>query len=105
MTGDALTRLRDRLGLTQEGLARLIEVSFASVNRWESGTKSGPRGPVLAMLRALDGASKAERNLGALLPTWEGRGKNYLWAKVFDLARAHDAAGGPQRATRKGRRA
>ncbi len=28
--------VRDKLGLSQEGLARALNVSFASVNRWEN---------------------------------------------------------------------
>ena len=32
-----IQRLRTRLGLSQEQLARQLGVSFATVNRWESG--------------------------------------------------------------------
>ena len=35
-----LRSLRRRLGLSQEGLARQIGVSFATVNRWENGQAS-----------------------------------------------------------------
>jgi len=92
--GDQLTELREtRLGLTQEGLARLLDVSFASVNRWESGTKTGPRGPVLALLRALDAAVHMDPGLRDHLSEWEARGRNYLWAKVFDLARDYESQG------------
>jgi predicted ATPase/DNA-binding CsgD family transcriptional regulator/DNA-binding XRE family transcriptional regulator len=35
--GERLRRLRRRLGLSQEQLARRLGVSFATVNRWESG--------------------------------------------------------------------
>ena len=93
MMGDQLRRLREkRLDLTQERLGRLLDVSFASINRWEGSSSTGPRGPVLAMLRALDAASRADPTLGSHLPEWEARGRNYLWAKIFDLARNHEAA-------------
>lgn len=36
-TGDDLRRWRDLQGLTQHELARLLDVSFATVNRWENG--------------------------------------------------------------------
>ncbi|MHB8148037.1 MAG: N-6 DNA methylase, partial [Vulcanimicrobiaceae bacterium] len=44
--------LRDRLGLTQEQLARHLDVSFATVNRWEGGL-SFPRQSVLKRLETL----------------------------------------------------
>lgn len=62
-----LIELRDWLGLSQEAMAQLIGVSFASVNRWERG-HSSPTGTVLEVYRALDVAKKgrisAERILG-----------------------------------------
>lgn len=95
MMGDQLKQLREeRLRLTQERLAQLLDVSFASVNRWESGSTTGPRGPVLAMLRALDAASRADPTLAARLPSWEARGSNFLWARVFELARHQEAEAG-----------
>ena len=35
--GDRLRELRARLELSQEQLARILGVSFATVNRWETG--------------------------------------------------------------------
>jgi DNA-binding transcriptional regulator YiaG len=32
-----LKRIRSQLGLSQEGLARELGISFATVNRWENG--------------------------------------------------------------------
>ncbi len=32
-----IKRLRAKLSLTQEALARRLEVSFATINRWENG--------------------------------------------------------------------
>jgi transcriptional regulator with XRE-family HTH domain len=53
-----LAEIRNWLGLSQEGTARLLGVSFASVNRWERG-HSSPTGPVLEVYRALDVARQA----------------------------------------------
>jgi len=36
-TPEEIKKLRKRLGLSQEELARKIGVSFTSVNRWENG--------------------------------------------------------------------
>lgn len=91
MVGEQLRRLREeRLGLTQERLARLLDVSFASINRWENDSASGPRGPVVAMLRALDAASRTDPGLAGRLSEWEARGRNFLWAKIFELATDHE---------------
>ncbi len=40
--GDAVRYARKQCGYSQEQLARKLNVSFATVNRWESG-KSSPR--------------------------------------------------------------
>ena len=50
--------LRERLGLSQEGLARLLNVSTGSVHRWESG-RSNPLPVVIEKLEALE--REAER--------------------------------------------
>lgn len=34
---ETVKEVRRRLGLSQEGLARALGVSFATVNRWENG--------------------------------------------------------------------
>lgn len=54
---ERLRRLRDRLGLSQEQLARQLGVSFATVNRWESGrTRMSERaGRALAAFEAQSG--------------------------------------------------
>jgi len=53
-----LTANRRRLGLTQEQMARLLGVSFVSVNRWEGG-HSSPTGPTLDLYLAIDAAIRA----------------------------------------------
>ncbi len=50
--------IRTKLGVTQEHIARLLGVSFASVNRWEGG-HSSPTGPTLDLYLALDAAIRA----------------------------------------------
>jgi DNA-binding XRE family transcriptional regulator len=50
-----LTAIRRKLGLTQEQMARLLGVSFVSVNRWEGG-HSSPTGPTLDLYLAIDAA-------------------------------------------------
>ncbi len=83
-----LLLLRDRLGLTQEALAQLVGVSYASVNRWERGHNTLSRGPALILLRALFAASTTD---GAVdLATWHGQGPNYFWHQVFSLASGAD---------------
>ena len=39
----ALVRLRAKLGLSQEKLADLLNVSFATINRWENGVSEPSR--------------------------------------------------------------
>ncbi len=53
-----LSAIRTRLGLSQESMARVLGVSFASVNRWEGG-HSAPTGPNLDLYVALDAALRA----------------------------------------------
>lgn len=58
LTPRELEAIRGALGLTQEGMARLLGVSFASVNRWEGG-HSSPFESVQDLYRALSAALKA----------------------------------------------
>ena len=53
-----LLTIRTSLGLSQEQMARLIGVSFASVNRWEGG-HSAPTGPTLDLYLAIHSAMQA----------------------------------------------
>jgi DNA-binding transcriptional regulator YiaG len=53
-TPTAIRRLRKKLEVTQEGLARLLDVSTVSVNRWERGHSEPSR---LAM-KTLDALAK-----------------------------------------------
>ncbi len=65
-----LRTLRSNLGLSQEQLARRLGVSFATVNRWESGrTGSSDRAlAALAELEAHAAARRADVDGGSALP-------------------------------------
>ena len=58
LSTEQLSGIRTRLGMTQEQMARLLGVSFASVNRWEAG-HSSPTGPTLDLYQALNAAIRA----------------------------------------------
>ena len=65
-TPERLAAIRGSLGLAQEGMARLLGVSFASVNRWENG-HSSPTGTVMELYRALDHAIRAGKKATEIL--------------------------------------
>ncbi|MBI3302780.1 MAG: helix-turn-helix domain-containing protein [Deltaproteobacteria bacterium] len=52
MTPKAIRELREHLQLTQEVFARILGVSFATVNRWENG-KTMPTGDYARVLQTL----------------------------------------------------
>lgn len=54
-SSNGLATIRTKLGLSQEQMARLLGVSFASVNRWEGG-HSSPTGPTRDLYLAIDAA-------------------------------------------------
>jgi transcriptional regulator with XRE-family HTH domain len=58
LNSEQLTGLRKKLDLTQEEMARLLGVSFVSVNRWEGG-HSGPTGPTSDLYLAINAAIRA----------------------------------------------
>jgi transcriptional regulator with XRE-family HTH domain len=58
LNSKALAAIRARLGLSQEQMARLLGVSFASVNRWEAA-HSSPTGPTMDLYKALAAAIRA----------------------------------------------
>ena len=61
--------LRSRLGLTQEELARRLQVSFVTVNRWESG-RSKPSGVAGRRLAALAAEAPARASMPRAHTTW-----------------------------------
>lgn len=54
--GDKVQALRKRLGLSQEQLATKLDVSFATVNRWEAGKSKPQRAQMAAFERLLEEA-------------------------------------------------
>ena len=69
--GERLRELRRRLGLSQEQLARRLDVSFATVNRWESGRTqlSARSAAALAELEASAATDDDDADTGEALPT------------------------------------
>jgi type I restriction enzyme M protein len=69
--------LRDSLGLSQEQLARRLGVSFATVNRWESGrTQLSPRAKAaLAELEAQHARSRHADQLPLAQSSFVGRAR------------------------------
>lgn len=83
--------LRHRLGLSQSELASLLEVSIATVARWEAGNAAS-RGPARAMLAALNASSVAAGELKRLREGCLWGAPFRLWACVFALAAAGEQA-------------
>lgn len=51
MFGDIIKKVRTQLGITQEQLARELDISFSTINRWENGHTSPSK---LARMRLLE---------------------------------------------------
>lgn len=66
MTDAQISRTRSQLGLSQEQMARVLGVSFASVNRWEGG-HSAPTGSILDLYSALATALRSGHTPDAIL--------------------------------------
>lgn len=80
----ALTAIRKKLGLSQEQMARLIGVSFVTVNRWEGG-HSSPTGPLLDLYLALRGALQAAYSPAAIVQASNGERGAFLYS-LFKMA-------------------
>ena len=81
-----LTAIRSRLDLTQEQMARLLGVSFVSVNRWEGG-HSSPTGPTRDLYLALNAAIRAGNPPEAIRQASNGERGIFLYA-LFRMAYA-----------------
>jgi DNA-binding transcriptional regulator YiaG len=57
VTKDELKKLRARLGLTQQQLAKKLNVDVATISRWERGAR-GIGNPEEILLRAIENESK-----------------------------------------------
>ena len=82
LSPDRLTAIRTRLDLSQEQMARLLGVSFASVNRWEGG-HSGPTGPTVDLYQAIEAALRG----GAAPETIRRAANNERGAFLYSLFR------------------
>jgi len=78
--------IRKRLNLVQEQMARLLGVSFASVNRWEGG-HSAPAGPTLDLYLALDRAIRGGTSPESILRASNAERGAFLYA-LFKMAYA-----------------
>jgi transcriptional regulator with XRE-family HTH domain len=79
-----LAVIRRKLGLPQEQMARLLGVSFASVNRWEGG-KSTPAGPIRDLYLALNAAIKGGNSAETILRAADNERGAFLYA-LFRMA-------------------
>jgi transcriptional regulator with XRE-family HTH domain len=84
MTPQRLCDTRKSLGLTQEKMARLLGVSFVSVNRWEGG-HSAPVGATLDLYVALGAALHAGYKPDRILSSASGDRGLFL-LHLFTLA-------------------
>lgn len=87
---EQLTSIRSRLAMTQEQMARLLGVSFASVNRWEAG-HSSPTGPTLDLYEALSAAIRAGNAPDAIRQAANNERGTFLYA-LFRMAYARKKA-------------
>ena len=87
-----LVEIRTALGFSQEAMAHLLGVSFATVNRWEN-RHSSPTGAVLEVYRALDTALRAGRSAKDIVGNTP-RDPGHQLHRIFQLAYGGDDAGG-----------
>ena len=79
-----LMTIRRKLNLSQEQMARLLGVSFASVNRWEGG-HSSPSGPTRDIYLALDGAIRSGNSPQVILDSANNPRGEFLY-RLFRMA-------------------
>lgn len=85
LTEKDLIKIRQKLGVTQEGMARLLGVSFTSINRWENG-HSLPTGTTAAVYEALKAAFNRGYASGKILagqPLELGRFMHHLFKLAY----------------------
>lgn len=92
MTGEDVRAMRERCHLTQEGLARILKVSFVTVNRWERHDIE-PISCVATFVNALNLASLADPEIVRRISDWSERGEFYFWARIFKLAHEYQTHG------------
>lgn len=79
-----LADLRGQLGLSQEQMARLLGVSFASVNRWEGG-HSYPTKSVADLYEAIRAALRAGHSGASIVRAADDERGRFLYA-LFRMA-------------------
>ena len=84
MGSDQLGAIRRKLCLSQEQMAHLLGVSFASVNRWEGG-HSSPTGPTRDLYVAIDAAVRAGNAPDAIRQAANNERGAFLYA-LFRMA-------------------
>lgn len=77
---------RHRLELTQEQMADLLGVSFASVNRWEQPGATGPRGLAYEVYGAIDTGLRLHRVTARQITTAFTRSRGYALRVIFTAA-------------------
>lgn len=82
-----LASIRTRLDLSQEQMARVLGVSFVSVNRWEGG-HSSPTGATLDLYLAVDAAIRAGNPPAAIRQAANGERSTFLYT-LFRMAYAN----------------
>jgi transcriptional regulator with XRE-family HTH domain len=84
LTSERLVAIRRRLRMSQEQMARLLGVSFASVNRWEGG-HSAPTGPTRDLYLALAGALHKGHSPSVIIRAANGERGRFLY-NIFRMA-------------------
>jgi transcriptional regulator with XRE-family HTH domain len=84
MDSIGLAELRRRLGLSQEQMAQILGVSFASVNRWEGG-HSYPTKSVADLYEAIRAALKAGHAGSSIVQAANNKRGRFLY-ELFRMA-------------------
>ena len=79
--------IRKRLDLSQERMARLLGVSFTSVNRWEGG-HSSPTGPTRDLYLAIDSAFRSGNSPSTIQQAANNDRGTFLYS-LFRMAYSH----------------
>jgi transcriptional regulator with XRE-family HTH domain len=87
-----LAAVRGMLRVSQEQMARVLGVSFASVNRWEGG-HSAPTGPARDLYLAIEGALRAGYAPEVILRAANGERGAFLY-RLFRMAYARAGRAG-----------
>lgn len=82
-----LAAIRKSLDLSQEQMARLLGVSFTSVNRWEGG-HSSPTGPTRDLYLAIDAALRSGKSPATIHRAANNDRGTFLYA-LFRMAYAN----------------